>query len=167
MRGSTRIGAIAAATAAAITVAGGAVAAPPTHEDVGSFAASFTAGEVCEFPVTIMSVVSRERSTTFFAPDGTIDRIQVTGRLVLQLTNDATGKTATVNASGPGTLTFNPDGSVTLVGRGITLYYLRAGLDTGGPDILLLHGRNVVRLTDTLTLVSAAGSSRSLCSLVA
>jgi hypothetical protein len=44
----------------------------------------------------------------------------LTGRLTMVSTNLSTGKSVSSNISGPGTFTFFPDGSVTIVSRGVS-----------------------------------------------
>ncbi len=72
-------------------------------------------GTYCAFTVHVDVVTDREYATSTSLPDGSTV-MAVTGSFVLTLTNVDTSKTAIVNAGGPGTFTFLPDG-ITVVGR--------------------------------------------------
>jgi hypothetical protein len=65
----------------------------------------------CGFPVAI-HIVSQGETLTVFN-----DRSIITGLLSIQVS--ANGKTDSLAVSGPGFFIFNPDGSVTIVGRGV------------------------------------------------
>lgn len=64
----------------------------------------------CAFPVHIEILVNREYGKTSEAADGSTV-IHVTGRLVVEVANVDTGASITVNAGGPGTLMYSPDGT--------------------------------------------------------
>jgi hypothetical protein len=70
--------------------------------------------DFCGFPVSAHFVLNGETLKVFGAL-GT--RAMVTGPLSAQLS--ANGKTVSLNVSGPSFITFNPDGSMTIVGRGV------------------------------------------------
>jgi hypothetical protein len=64
----------------------------------------------CNFPVHFDFPINKEYGTITMAADGSTI-IKFTGSLFPSVTNEATGKTITLNASGPGTITISPDGT--------------------------------------------------------
>lgn len=93
---------------------------------------------ICAFPVHIDFPVNKEYSTVTVQPDGSTV-ISTTGSLVVTATNDLTGKSVTVNASGPGTLSISPDGSsATAVSRGLTFVFAVNGTTFGFPSNLVV-----------------------------
>jgi hypothetical protein len=72
----------------------------------------------CAFPVHVDFPLNKEYGTITTAPDGTTT-IVLTGALFITFTNETTGKAVTVNASGPGTDIFSPDGTLTADVRGL------------------------------------------------
>jgi hypothetical protein len=78
----------------------------------------------CDFPVHFEFPVNKEYAKVSTGPDGSTI-FKVNGSLFVSLTNTATGKTITVNASGPGTDTFSADGT-TLIFDGLGLGLLFA-----------------------------------------
>src|SRR5689334_5363427 len=69
---------------------------------------------VCGFPIHVEIPVNREYGTFSTGSDGSTI-VKVAGSFVETLTNETTGKTITVNASGPGTETFPPNSSLGIV----------------------------------------------------
>jgi len=67
--------------------------------------------------------VDKEYFKVLKAADGSMTLL-VTGRLTLTNTNLSTGKTIAANISGPGKITFFPDGSVTTEETGRAVYAL-------------------------------------------
>jgi hypothetical protein len=80
------------------------------------------------------------RSTT--APDGTTT-IRVAGRARATVTNQETGESVSFNISGPGTLTFNLDGSLSA--------------DLGGPNLLWTERANLADFPNVPTLSYTTG----------
>jgi hypothetical protein len=78
------------------------------------------AGAGCAFDVRINVLVNEEVVTTF-ERSGTDTVAHTTGRLVVSVTNVATGASATYNISGPGLNVTHADGTVTIhyYGRGL------------------------------------------------
>jgi hypothetical protein len=92
----------------------------------------------CGFPVHFEFPVNKEYATVSTGPDGSTI-YKVTGALFDTLTNTETGKTITVNASGPGTSTFSADGTrLDFDGRGLTLFFATNLTQFGLPSNLLL-----------------------------
>jgi hypothetical protein len=100
------------------------------------FPASF-----CGFPVHVEFPVNKEYAKVSTGPDGSTI-YKITGSLFVSLTNTVTGKTSTVNVSGPGTVTFSPDGT--------TATYDITGLS-------LLYGPNVTQLGFPSNIVLTSG----------
>ena len=118
---TTRRALLAAASAAAVTgLAVGPVAVSANNDPHRQF---LPAGPIdlvgyCSFTVHVEFPVDREYGTITTEPDGST-LIKVTGALFNTFTNEATGKSVYVNASGPGTFLISPDGStVTTDGQG-------------------------------------------------
>ena len=92
---------------------------------------------------------------TFTEQDGTL-RYGVNGRLVVEVTGN--GKTLTVNASCPGTVTVGPDHSVSVVFEGLTLSIPRTA-----DAIWLFSGRVVF---SSGAIVSHTGKTTDVCALL-
>ena len=129
-------------------LAGGALATPalaaPPLEPFPSNPDPFTFPfEVCGTTVTITELVQREKVN--------LKNQRLTGALKLLVTNEETGQSTVVNASGPATQTFtlNPDGTQTLTfssqGLGLFTPHVEADLEksraAGLPDIFVTSGR--------------------------
>jgi len=71
----------------------------------------------CGFDVRVAGVADKEFVKTLTASDGSTTFL-VTGLLTASWTNLATGKTITLNGSGPAKITVNPDGSVIELRKG-------------------------------------------------
>jgi len=114
-------------------------------------------GSVCDPPVPVLvtATTDNEVSKSFYQ-NGQLIRVITTGALKLTLTNMVNGKTISENIGGPGTLTLNPDGSGTLVVR---------GLNSGQVGDLTTSGRLVfdVAPDGATTLVSPIHHSTNLC----
>jgi hypothetical protein len=138
-------------------VGGGGKPGPREPVDTG-LPATFPAGAVCDFQITVSEVANNEYSRAF--PNG---NILTTGQLVLRVTNDETGESAVRNASGPGVLTTGSNGEEVLVAHGRTLFPVFEGEDaTGrvGVGAFLFHG-TIVFAGGRLTSVS--GSFEDIC----
>ncbi len=88
-----------------------------------------------------------------------------TGAFVLRLTNTSTGKSITVNISGPGRFTIHPDGSATLEASGRWFF---AVLENAPFSAFISSGHAVLSIgTDgTVTLVSHSGRVEDVCALL-
>jgi hypothetical protein len=69
------------------------------------------------FDVVLALTMFNPKVTVTYRPDGTVVR-HVSGAFLATLTNQATEKSIEVNASGPETDIFYPDGTVTVIGNG-------------------------------------------------
>ena len=138
--------------------ASAALAEPPTKEPAP---AEDLTGPFCEdFQVLVHPIANKELTLTF--SDG---RVQFAGQLKLEVTNVETGKTITVNASGPGL--FSSDGSI-LTLRGATLLAGEAGFfGPGSQARLSLVGGVVVIDLATGAVLSETGHSTDLCPILA
>src|SRR5436190_13739749 len=141
-------GAVALMTLLVLLPTGAALAKGPSREPVPDSGGTLTAGLVCPFQVTVATVVNRETQTTFFDANGDPAYARVTGALFLRVTNDDTGASQVLNVSGPYTLTFHEDRSITISGTGPQLFGLFPS-DEGGPALLYVRGSiSLVRAPD-------------------
>ncbi len=103
------------------TLAGVATAAPALARGpkwVFAQRGSFTLPSLfCGFGVRVAPVANKEFSKVLTASDGSMT-ILATGELKISYTNVATGKTITVNRSGPGKVTVFADGSEFVAAKG-------------------------------------------------
>jgi hypothetical protein len=122
------------------------------------------AGTVCSFSVTAEPVREDLRLRYHYDAAGNVDGYQVTGQLIARITNNETGASVVRNLSGPGTVTFNPDGSYDAVVSGDFLVFFLAR-DNPPNELLLLSGRTVLHGAPTgeKTLVSHSGQVENLC----
>ena len=109
----------------------------------------------CGFVVHVGIDVNKEYETVSVAPDGSTV-IKVTGYLVLTVTNESTGRSIEVTASGPGTTTILPNSSSGSVeATGVTLFYAANGTELGLPsDLMVTSGPlsfDADFATDTIT----------------
>ena len=75
---------------------------------------------LCGFPVHVDTLTDKSYVRETTQPDGTVvDTFN--GTITFRLTNSNTGTSIDVNASGPGTAYFYPDGSLTQVYKGPTI----------------------------------------------
>jgi hypothetical protein len=149
---------------AALVFAATAGANPPTKEPVPPTLASFPAGTLCSFPVTWESVVNGFFLITFVDREDSF-RFQIgAGYQLLRVTNDATHESMLVNVTGPGKVTPNPDGSITIEGGGHWLVGFLPG-DSPSSRMLLMDGRIVLNVSSSgkITLVSHEGTTQDLC----
>lgn len=158
---------LAAAFVASACVAGAGAgatgAAGPIREPGQPTSGVAPAGAVCSFALDVETIENGVTVKTYLDPDGNITRIKSEGRLVIRLTNLDSGASIDVNASGPGTLTINLDGSLDAVGGGLGLLLLTPG-DAGGPGAFLSSGRIHLVIGPTgITTFESTGLVRDLC----
>ncbi|HEV8192192.1 MAG TPA: hypothetical protein VGP82_12040 [Ktedonobacterales bacterium] len=107
----------------------------------------FPAGLACSFAVASQTLTNNEFTTTFPA-EANGDVVQlVTGYVVQRFTNLATGKSLSATLSGPGTIVFHPDGSVTASAEGPSVLILFPGDIPSGPSLVINYGQYVVNIT--------------------
>lgn len=143
-------------------------ASPPAPLEQGP---AFSTTALCGFSTTLDVADARERIVkTSTAADGTVTQ-RYTGHLVQVITNDVTGKTLKVLASGPATLVTSPDGAVTFDGQGLSVLFAgprsraATGLTTG---LLLVKGHLSYTVTDNaLATLSIQGTTTDLCKAIA
>ena len=122
------------------------------------------AGAVCSFTVSAEPVREDLRVRYHYDSAGNIDGYEATGQLIGRITNTETGASVVRNLSGPGTVTFNPDGSYDAVVQGDFLVFFLAQ-DNPANELLLLSGRTVLHgaAGGEKTLVSHSGQVENLC----
>jgi len=108
----------------------------------------------CGFPVHLDFPVNKEYQTV--SNNGST--VTVTGNLTVSATNMLTGKAVTVNASGPGTLNFLPDGTVVFDNRGLFFLFAPNATQFGFPSNIVvtsgawsfvsdLNSNNIISIT--------------------
>jgi len=156
--------------AAAVTLASAGVATAdgPIIEPGPSTTVQFAAGEVCEFPVGVDTIVNRSLQKVFLAPSGEPERIILTGRVILRLTNLEAGTSIDVNASGPALLIPHEDGSISLVGHGRGVQWFTPANEEG-PALLVILGRATLDISPTgeISNFTAVGTTGDLCAVLA
>jgi hypothetical protein len=143
--------------------AGAAFSAGPVREPLVFEPITFAAGEVCPFDVTIDAVANKE----IFKDFG--DHLIITGRFVVQVTNDDTQKSVVLNASGPAKVVFAED-SATQYGRGLGLNIFFPGDLGPGSDAALLwtRGPMIQRFSEEgIEVVRMAPVVRDVCAMLA
>ena len=88
-----------------------------------------------------------------------------TGALIFTLTNASTGKSITVNTSGPGRFTIHPDGSLTIEAQG---RWFLAFIENAPFTAFISSGRVVFSIAPggPPTLVSQSGHVEDVCALL-
>jgi hypothetical protein len=111
---------------------------------------TFTVTGVCLFPFQVHPIINNEYTLSFVNQNGVLVKQITTGALVITFTNLGTGKSITENVSGPSVVTFNSDGSVTVV---------MLGTQGGTPANAIGAGRTVFKIAADGTF-GPAGESR-------
>jgi hypothetical protein len=116
----------------------------------------------CGFPLDVSLLSGKQVETVFLDANGVPTKLLFTGVLKLRFTNSS-GTFIDLNVSGPGTITFNSDGSATGVGRGPAVI--------GVPGHLwLFDGLVVLNIPNDggpATVASHTGSAQDLCPVLA
>jgi len=122
------------------------------------------AGVVCSFAVTAEPVREDLRVRYLYDSASNVDGYEATGRLIGRITNTQTGASVVRNLSGPGIVTFNPDGSYDAVVDGDFLVFFLAQ-DSPSNELLLLSGHTVLHGAPSgeKTLVSSSGQTENVC----
>jgi hypothetical protein len=126
------------------------------------------AGYVCPFTVTAEPVRQDIRVRYHYDAAGNVDGYQATGQLIGRITNDETGASVVRNLSGPGTVTFGPDGSYDAVASGGFLIFFTPQ-DNPSHQLLMLSGHTLLHgdASGAKTLVSHEGEIENLCETLA
>ena len=111
----------------------------------------------CGFPVHVGIAENNEYSAVSMTANGSTI-IKTTGSFVAVVTNESSGHSQTVNASGPGTITVDPDGvNATIKIEGLGLFYAANGTAYGLPsDLVATSG--LTELTSNLPHDTITGS---------
>lgn len=145
-----------------------AMAGKPQKFPATPFTGSFNAGDVCAFQVDTAPVEFKVTVKVFSDSGGNPTRIEFRGRDVIEVTNHDTGKRLVFNASGPGTLYPQPDGSTLAVGGGPGLFALFPG-DDRGPAMLYIKGRATFTVSPTgqISNIVTHGPVVDVCAMLA
>jgi hypothetical protein len=168
MRVATLVAAIFALALTAVATAADTDGSYGPWEPTYQGAITAPAGAVCPFSVTAEPVREDLRVRYHHDAAGEVDGYQATGQLIARITNNETGVSVVRNLSGPGTVTFNPDGSYDAVAGGDFLIFFLAG-DQPANQLLLLKGQTVLHGAPdgSKTLVSHSGTVENLCDTLA
>ncbi len=155
-----RLFAVAISAGAFILAATPAAAGAPVREPVPT-PPPFVVDGACPFGVGVQTTLNSEYTISFTDASGNPVKQITTGHLVVILSNVDSGKSLTVNLSGPSIFTANPDGS-------FTLEFLGPQAGVIGGFFVLGAGRTVFQIApdDTMT-VTQVGHFRDLCALLA
>ena len=136
----------------------------PLREAGTPFDATFPAGLVCSFDLSVSTLKDNQHLKTFFDKDGNPTRQQAEGSLTVQAENTDTGKALVLNVSGPGTLYFRADGTIEGVGGGPSVWLFFA-TDVGGARAILTTGYTdfIVDQNGNFTSFVHHGSTTDLC----
>lgn len=137
----------------------------PTRSPLPAGPFEAPAGLFCSFGVLSEPVVNNQVVKTF-PPEPNGDIVQLaTGAFVARLTNTSTGKSITVNISGPGRFTIHPDGSIILEASGRWFF---AVIENAPFSAFISSGRAVLSIAQdgTVTLVSQSGHVEDVCALL-
>jgi hypothetical protein len=110
----------------------------------------------CSFAVRIDFTRNSEYIILFRDANGDPSSAIITGALTQRFTNLTTGKSILVNASGPGFLTTQPDGSVTLVLGGRSTVFTPGKMFLNAGRIEFDASGNVTNITGKSTDLCAA-----------
>jgi hypothetical protein len=114
---------------ACLLIASPVAARPPTKEQNDHPDQSFAAMEVCDFPVLLV-YDAYDKSITFDRRDGRV-RQNLSGRLLVTITNLSTGASTERKISGPGQVTITDAGHVVFSSGGSSLLWTFDGDVTG------------------------------------
>lgn len=123
---------------------------------------------ICEFDLGITVLENNSHITTFFDQDGNITKQLITGRLVVELSNEETGASTVANISGPGTVTFTDDTAVLeSVGPWLQVFF-PGDLGPGEPGMALLTvGRFVIEFApEGVSILKQSGRVVDVCALL-
>lgn len=148
----------------ALVFASAASADKPVKEPLP--AEDFTLTDVCSFEVGLEITANKEFIKTF-----SNGRQLITGTFRVRATNLESEESLDLNISGPGVVTENPDGSVTLEAHGPwLLWFFPDDLGPGSPGQLFVNHGNIVqtfRGDGGITIDKQTGSQTDICAALA
>jgi hypothetical protein len=162
--------ALCAAVVLVALIAGPSLAAPPTHEYAPAGPIEFGAGELCDFPLRLSTVVDRGKTTTFAPGTDGSQRVETRGFASSLLENLDTGKQVTYAGGYRLSFRIAADGSVRADGTGqITAFYLEGDVTELGAGIWSVEGHVTEHYDATGTFLFATfdGRATDLCALIA
>ncbi len=159
MRKVFAVGVVAAALATPT-----ALAVPPDQQPTNNQGAALPAGVACEFPLTIDVVFDKQTTRTFFDSAGNPVRIEISGPLVLGVTNADTQVSFPVRLAGKLTFDLRRE-TTTLIGTGRTFVALFPSDFPPGPSSTITSGRQVITIdeNEAFHLVSRVGRVMDVC----
>ena len=150
-----------------------AAAAPPTRQPNELPTEPFILTDTldnnpCSFPVLMEITTNREVVTTFTRRSGVVS-IHTTGALKVELTNTESEKSIQRNISGPILVTVNPDGSLTQIGVGRSLWVFDPGVAPELPRLALTSGRteSILGPGPAFRFVRLQGTYEDICAALA
>ena len=138
----------------------------PTRSPLPAGPFEIPAGVACSFGVLGGEPIVNNQVLKTFPPEPNGDIVQLaTGALIFTLTNASTGKSITVNTSGPGRFTIHPDGSLTIEAQG---RWFLAFIENAPFTAFISSGRVVFSIAPggPATLVSQSGHVEDVCALL-
>jgi hypothetical protein len=160
---------VALALAAALVIPAAATAGRPDKFPTPFQDLDLSAGTVCPFEVLWHNDPNNGFEIDHFNQDGSFAWAFGAGNNVTHVTNASNGNTVALNTTGPGKITVNDDGSLTVDGVG---HFLVGDGPADSPPSSMLYysGHIVVRVSPTgqLTLVSYVGAPpQDVCAMIA
>ena len=158
------LGALTFAALAIFLSAQPAAAKAPSRDPYLQDPVTFAAGDVCSFSVKLENVQGGQTLTTYAS-----GLVRITGAVWTRVTNLDTGKSITINAGGPATITPNSDGTFTVKASGRTLFFFFAGDLGEGRDGALLRMTGLVveavsaDFTQLISFKHSSGTTEDLC----
>lgn len=148
-----------------------AVSKPNPWQPYRSQPFQLAAGVRCTFGLNGDILVDRERIRTLSEyPDGSPEVQQITGQLIVQYTNTATGESVTRNLTGLATVRYGTDGSFTITLEGGHFAAGLAATDPGGPGFFVLTGQGyslTVAPDGSRVLTLGTGTVENICTTLA
>ncbi len=124
----------------------------------------------CGFPMFVEVVANNGFTTTFFDDEGNPVRQLITGRLTSAFSNLDTDERIVRDTSGPGEVTFHPDGSITLDANGNWFFFFDPGdLPSGAVSAAFVTtGRFILSVAadGSPSIESQVGTAEDLCALL-
>jgi hypothetical protein len=139
----------------------------PTRLTIGDMNGSFAPGEACAFQVDLATLANDEKVTDWFDRDGSLVKEVITDTLKIRISNPATGIVLELNASGPGMMVNEPDGTSSFKATGDGFCAYPSGLVWAG--LWSTHGPVLIRWDAAGHLVerSLPANVTDLCAILA